>query len=291
MTGTTERSFRPTNFVLSTSIVLIAWFTSVCFAAHPIANNHALHRIIKPSDGTQAHSVRNLIDKVLAREIEWEPELSRCAVQCSVLEQAFSVCKVSECLCTDVVALGYRQCMACSINLAQEPGLLSDAQANMNGFIEQCRSDGFDINPQTVSVGDATLAVPSFTPFTGTVNEFSNFPSPTVTAFPSGSVIIISGGGSFGGTISFGATVTAGTNNGGESVSAVTVSERVTASSSANILSNLPSSPTVSVTFPTGTGNTAVASSNTTPSGAMGIHVVTSRYLLGLLTALAIIAL
>ncbi|KAI0338775.1 hypothetical protein BDW22DRAFT_674518 [Trametopsis cervina] len=129
-----------------------------------------------------------------------------CSNECSVLEQAFTVCTTSECICTNVVAVGYRRCMACSISLAQNPSLLQDAQGSMNDFLVNCDSDGFPLSTETVAVGDATLAVPSFTPYTGSVNHFPTQVPPTVTVYPSGSVIIISGGGEISASFNFGST-------------------------------------------------------------------------------------
>ncbi|PSR74530.1 hypothetical protein PHLCEN_2v9707 [Hermanssonia centrifuga] len=92
----------------------------------------------------------------LSKRFEWEPDLTSCPNECAVFAQAVQTCRSSECYCTDSVASAYRECMVCSIDLTQNPSLLSDAQENLQEYEVNCQSDGFSVASLTVAVTAAT---------------------------------------------------------------------------------------------------------------------------------------
>ncbi|KAI0701301.1 hypothetical protein BC835DRAFT_237830 [Cytidiella melzeri] len=261
---------------------LIALDVSQCLASSHNWKAHTLRRH-EHSDAGEANFVPlPFARSVLARDFEWEPEIASCPSPCSVLEEAFAVCKTSECICTPVVAEGFRSCMACSIQLSQYPGLPPDAHASLDSFIENCEAEGFPLTPQTVSVGDATLAVPSYTPYTGLVNQFStvnNEPTGTATAtiYTSGGVVIISGGGTFGYSAGVGFTTTVGGNapqttgaQAGSSSSPTTTLSTPTVEPTSSG-AETSESPSIGFSSPTGASNSSAIPANL-PSSVMATH-------------------
>ncbi|EKM51044.1 uncharacterized protein PHACADRAFT_177735 [Phanerochaete carnosa HHB-10118-sp] len=94
------------------------------------------------------------------RDLDWNPNIAQCPTQCAILVNAFT-CTTSQCFCTNEVAASYRDCMVCSIDLASNPGLLSDAQQSQDDLTTNCESDGYPIAQLFVGTNGVSPAVPA----------------------------------------------------------------------------------------------------------------------------------
>lgn len=136
------------------SLIIYAALGLVCVAASAHTGNVA--RSVTPFKKTFVHSRHGELN---LRDLDWNPDMVNCASQCAVLVNAFS-CPTSQCFCTDEIAAGFRDCMVCSIHLAQLPSLLPDAQESQDELTENCNSDGYPIAKLTVTTNGVGPDIP-----------------------------------------------------------------------------------------------------------------------------------